>query len=66
LQDITRQLLASGAPITHINTIRKRLSRVKGGRLAQLCQPARVVSIIMSDVLGDPLDVIASGPTYPR
>jgi len=65
LQDITRQLLASGAPITHINTIRKRLSRVKGGRLAQLCQPARVVSIIMSDVLGDPLDVIASGPTYP-
>lgn len=63
LQDITQQLLACGADIVEINTIRKRLSAVKGGRFAQLCAPAKVYSIILSDILGDPLDMIASGPT---
>ena len=65
LQDITGQLLASGADITQINTIRKRLSAVKGGKFAQACAPARVYSIVLSDVLGDPLDMIASGPACP-
>lgn len=65
LQDITNQLLACGADITEINTIRKRLSAVKGGRFAQLCAPARVEAVILSDVLGDPLDMIASGPACP-
>ena len=62
LQDITQQLLASGAGIVEMNTIRKRLSAVKGGRFAQWCAPARVQAIILSDILGDPLDMIASGP----
>lgn len=65
LQDITRQLLASGADIVAMNTIRKRLSAVKGGRFAQACAPARVYSIVLSDILGNPLDMIASGPAYP-
>lgn len=65
LQDITGQLLASGADIVEINIIRKRLSGVKGGRFAQACAPARVFSIVLSDVLGDPLDMIASGPAVP-
>ncbi len=65
LQDITSQLLACGADIVEINTIRKRLSAVKGGRFAQLCAPAKVFSIVLSDILGDPLDMIASGPAYP-
>ena len=65
VQDITRQLLACGADITEVNAIRKRLSAVKGGRFAKLCAPARVVSIILSDVLGDRLDAIASGPAAP-
>lgn len=65
LQDITKQLLACGADITEINTIRKRLSAVKGGKFAQLCAPAQVFSIILSDIIGDPLDMIASGPAYP-
>ncbi|MCI8329222.1 MAG: glycerate kinase [Oscillibacter sp.] len=65
LQDVTNQLLACGADVVEINTIRKRLSGVKGGRFAQLCAPARVFSIVLSDVLGDPLDAIASGPAYP-
>lgn len=65
LQDVTRQLLACGADIVEINTIRKRLSAVKGGRFAQACAPARVFSIVLSDILGDPLDMIASGPAYP-
>ena len=65
LQDITNQLLASGADIVEINTIRKRLSAVKGGRFAQLCAPAHVFSIVLSDILGDPLDMIASGPACP-
>ena len=65
LQDITRQLLACGADIVEMNTIRKRLSGVKGGRFAQKCAPAQVFSIVLSDILGDPLDMIASGPAYP-
>lgn len=65
LQDITRQLLACGADIVEMNTIRKRLSRVKGGRFAEACAPAQVFSIVLSDILGDPLDMIASGPAYP-
>lgn len=65
LQDITRQLLACGADIVEMNTIRKRLSAVKGGRFALACAPAHVYSIVLSDILGDPLDMIASGPAYP-
>ena len=62
LQDITNQLLACGADIVEINTIRKRLSYVKGGRFAKICEPAQVFAIVLSDILGDPLDMIASGP----
>ena len=65
LEDITKQLLASGAGIVEMNTIRKRLSAVKGGKFAKLCEPARVYSIVLSDIIGDPLDMIASGPAYP-
>ena len=65
LQDITNQLLAAGADIVEINTIRKRLSAVKGGRFAQHCSPAHIFSIVLSDIIGDPLDMIASGPAYP-
>ena len=65
LQDITGQLLASGADIVEMNMIRKRLSGVKGGRFARACAPAQVFSIVLSDILGDPLDMIASGPAVP-
>lgn len=65
LQDITKQLLACGADIVEMNTLRKRLSGVKGGKFAQACAPAKVFSIVLSDILGDPLDMIASGPAYP-
>lgn len=65
LRTLTSELLASGASITEMNTIRKRLSAVKGGRFALLCAPARVFSIVLSDIIGDPLDMIASGPAYP-
>lgn len=65
LADITKQLLACGADIVEMNTIRKRLSAVKGGKFAKLCEPAKVYSIVLSDILGDPLDMIASGPAYP-
>lgn len=65
LEDITKQLLACGAGIVEMNTIRKRLSLVKGGKFAKLCEPAVVYSIVLSDILGDPLDMIASGPAYP-
>ena len=64
-EDITKQLLACGADIVEMNIIRKRLSAVKGGRFALHCQPARIYSVILSDILGDPLDMIASGPAYP-
>ncbi len=65
LQDLTEQLLKSGASIVEINTIRKHLSSVKGGRFAQRVYPARVISLVLSDVLGDRLDSIASGPAWP-
>lgn len=65
LQDINAQLLACGADIVEINTIRKRLSAVKGGKFARACAPAEVVSIILSDVVGDRADMIASGPACP-
>ena len=65
LQSITSQLLRSGADIVEINTVRKRLSGVKGGRFAQACFPARVYGIVLSDIIGDPLDMIASGPAAP-
>ncbi|MBC8509957.1 MAG: glycerate kinase [Chloroflexi bacterium] len=65
LQILNKLLLACGADIHHINTIRKHISQVKGGNLARLAYPAQVISLILSDVIGDPLDVIASGPTVP-
>lgn len=65
LQDITGQLLACGADIVEINTIRKRLSKVKGGRFAVHCAPAKMFTVVLSDIIGDPLDMIASGPAYP-
>jgi len=64
-QQITDLLMRSGADITALNAVRKHLSRVKGGRLAELAYPAEVISLMISDVIGDPLDVIASGPTAP-
>ena len=65
LENITDQLLSCGADIREINTIRKRLSAVKGGRFAEICMPAHVYSVVLSDIIGDPLDMIASGPAYP-
>ncbi|HCT90595.1 MAG TPA: glycerate kinase [Lachnospiraceae bacterium] len=65
LQDVTKQLLACGADIVEMNTIRKRLSGVKGGRFGLACMPAKVYAVVLSDILGDPLDMIASGPAYP-
>ena len=62
LQDVTNQLLAAGADIVEINTIRKRLSAVKGGRFARHCAPAQVFAVVLSDILGDRPDSIASGP----
>lgn len=65
LANVTKQLLECGADISEINTIRKRLSAVKGGKFAKWCEPAHVYCIVLSDVIGDPLDMIASGPAYP-
>ena len=62
---ITDQLLRSGATIFEINAVRKHLSRVKGGRFAEAIKPAMIFSLVLSDVLGDRLDTIASGPAYP-
>jgi hydroxypyruvate reductase len=64
-QSVTQLLLACGATIHEINTVRKHLSRVKGGGLAHAAHPATLVSLILSDVIGDDLDAIASGPTVP-
>ncbi len=64
-QQATDLLLHAGADINELNTVRKHLSRVKGGRLAEIAYPARIRSLLLSDVIGDPLDVIASGPTAP-
>ena len=65
LERLTKELLACGADIVEINTLRKRFSAVKGGRFAELCAPAKVFTVVISDVLGDRLDMIASGPAYP-
>ncbi|MDP6048716.1 MAG: glycerate kinase [Candidatus Bathyarchaeota archaeon] len=65
IQDVTQKLLKSGATISEINAVRKHLSAVKGGRLVQRSQQATVIGLILSDVVGDPLDTIASGPTAP-
>ena len=65
LTALTQALLASGADIVEMNTLRKRMSAVKGGRFAEHCAPAQVFSIVLSDILGDPLDMIASGPAHP-
>jgi glycerate 2-kinase len=64
-QATTLLLLRSGADIREMNTVRKHLSRVKGGRLAEIAYPGTTVTLILSDVIGDQLDVIASGPTVP-
>jgi glycerate 2-kinase len=64
-QETTRLLLGAGATINELNAVRKHLSRFKGGQFARAAAPATVVSLILSDVIGDPLDVIASGPTAP-
>lgn len=63
LQDINDQLLKSGANIKEINTVRKKLSKVKGGKFAKICSPASIYNVILSDVINNPLDMIASGPT---
>jgi hydroxypyruvate reductase len=65
LRSLTDALLTCGATINEINTLRKHLDRVKGGGLARLAAPARVAALILSDVVGNPLDIIASGPTVP-
>lgn len=64
-QAVTRSLLRSGATIQEINAVRKHISRIKGGRLAEAAAPARLLTLVMSDVVGDALDAIASGPTVP-
>ena len=65
LQTITERLLKRGVTINDLNAVRKHLDSFKGGQLAKRCQPANVLSLILSDVVGDPLDTIASGPTAP-
>jgi hydroxypyruvate reductase len=65
LRSLTGALLRSGATIGEINTVRKHLSQVKGGHLARIAHPARVLALVLSDVVGDPLDMIASGPAVP-
>jgi len=65
LMAVNRRLLQSGMPIEHMNVIRKRLENGKGGRLAAAAYPATVLALVLSDIIGDPLDLIASGPTVP-
>lgn len=65
LTRLTEELLACGADIVEMNTVRKRFSAVKGGKFAVLCAPAKVYAVVLSDIIGDPLDMIASGPAYP-
>lgn len=64
-QQVTELLLKAGANINELNCVRKHISAIKGGRLAEIAYPAKILSLILSDVIGDPLDVIASGPTSP-
>ena len=65
-QVVTKHLSGAGANIEELNTVRKRLSRIKGGGLARACRAGQLFTLIISDVIGDPLDVIASGPTVPN
>lgn len=65
IEKLNADLLACGADITEMNTVRKRLSAVKGGRFAEYCAPAKIFCAVLSDIVGDPLDMIASGPVYP-
>ncbi|MFP3938756.1 MAG: glycerate kinase [Thermoanaerobaculia bacterium] len=65
VQAVTRNLLRAGATIGELNAVRKHLDRLKGGRLARLAAPSRVLALVLSDVVGDPLDTIASGPVSP-
>lgn len=65
LRETTQLLLKSGASIQEVNAVRKHLSNIKGGQLAKAAHPARVITLLISDVVGDRLDTIASGPTYP-
>jgi hydroxypyruvate reductase len=65
LQKLNQLLLSSGADIHQINTIRKHVSLIKGGQLSRFLAPAKVITLILSDVIGDSIDMIASGPTYP-
>jgi len=65
MRTLTQALLASGAPIYDLNAVRKHISLVKGGRLAAACHPARTIALLISDVVGDDMSVIASGPTVP-
>jgi len=64
-QEVTQLLLKAGANISELNTVRKHISKVKGGRLAETAYPAKIISLILSDVIGDRFDIIASGPTSP-
>lgn len=64
-RQMTRLLINCGAPIGQINAVRKHMSQVKGGRLAKLIHPASLISLILSDVVGDPIETVASGPTAP-
>lgn len=64
-QQVTKKLLACGATINEMNAVRKHISRIKGGQLARVASPSTLVSLMLSDVIGNPLDVIASGPTVP-
>ena len=64
-QAVTRFLMESGAPIQDLNAVRKRLSRIKGGGLARASRAGVLIALVISDIVGDPLDMIASGPTYP-
>ena len=63
---VVKLLSRGGASITELNTVRKALSAVKGGKLAQIISPAKTVSLVLSDIIGDPVDFIASGPTVPN
>lgn len=65
LREVTERLLRAGASIGELNAVRKHLERLKGGRLAALAEPAPLTALVLSDVVGDPLDVIASGPVSP-
>ena len=64
-QTVTELLLKAGADIHELNSVRKHISAIKGGRLAEVAYPARMIALVLSDVIGDPLDVIASGPASP-